>query len=214
MRKMGLASLYKEALKNSQAELERRSAMEALLQFDNLDLTLGELMVDLKKDWRIFSQLPLSDVLEALGGNQPKRRGRKPAQKRGRGRPAAPRSTSTSKRAPRRLTKAVTAKYSESIKAFLADHPDSKTKTIATEVGLTSKQAASLLKKLRANRLVTATGKAAGMRYTLKGSDAKKPALRKKTAKKIAAKKKTANKKTAKKKAPKKRTTKKRVAKK
>jgi len=195
MRKKGLASLYKEALKTSQAELQRRSAMEALRQFDNLDLTLGDLVADLEKDWKTFGQLPLADVLEALGTRLPKRRGRKP------GRPAKTRTGA--KRAPKRLTKAVSARYTESIKAYLADNPSVKTRTIALEVGLTSKQAASLLGKLRAAKLVTTTGKAAGMRYTLKAGAAKrptaprKPAPRKKPAK--PARKKTARKKTAKK---------------
>lgn len=180
MRRKGLSSLYKEALKTSQAELERRSAMEALRQFDNLGLTLGELVADLKKDWKTFSQLPLADVLEALGTSAPKRRGRKPGRKAGR--PAVAAKTTATKRVPKRLTKAVTAKFTESIKSYLADHPDAKTKTIAVAVGLTSKQAASLLGKLRAAKLVSTTGKAAGMRYTLKAADAKKPAAPKKPA--------------------------------
>lgn len=187
MRRKGLASLYQEALKTSQVELERLSAMEALRRFDNLNLTLGELVADLKRDWKTFSRLPLADVLEALGASAPKRRGRKP------GRPAGATSSTAGKRVPKRLTKAVTAKFTESILAYLADHPDAKTRTIAAEVGLTSKQAASLLGKLRAAKLVSTTGKAAGMRYTLRaaGKSApaapKKPALRKKSARKKAA---------------------------
>jgi len=187
MRSKGLASLYKEALKTSQAELERRSAMEALRRFDNLNLTLGELVADLKRDWKTFSQLPLADVLEALGTHAPKQRGRKP------GRPAGTTSKSAGKRVPKRLTKAVAAKFTESIQAYLAEHPEAKTKTIAADVGLTSKQAASLLGKLRTAKLVSTTGKAAGMRYTLRAAGTnnpaapKKPTQRKKTARKKAA---------------------------
>lgn len=200
MPKKGLASLYKEALKSSQAELERRSAMEALRQFDNLDLTLGAFITDLKKDWKTFSQLSLADVLEALAAKGSRRRGRKPGRKPGRSAGAG--ASAPSKRAPRRLTKAVSAKYTESIKEYLAANPDAKTKTIANEVGLTSKQAASLLKKLRAAKLVTARGKAAGMRYTLKAaakkpSAPKRPTLRKKSARKKPAKKKAPKRKAA-----------------
>lgn len=195
MRRKGLASLYKEALKTSQAELQRRSAMEALRQFDNLGLTFGELVADLRKDWRTFSQLPLADVLEALGTRSPKRRGPKPGRKPGR--PAVAKTHKLGKRVPKRLTKAVSAKFTESIKEYLADNPGSKTKIIAAEVGLKSKQAASLLGKLRTAKLVTVTGKAAGMRYTLNTAAAKrptapkKPVLRKKRAKKKTARKKT-----------------------
>lgn len=200
MRKKGLASLYKEALKSSQAELERLSAMEALRQFDNLDLTLGELITDLKKDWKTFSQLPLADVLAALGTKGSGRRGRKPGRKPGR--PAGAKTSAPGKRAPRRLTKAISAKYTESIREYLATNPDSKTKTIANEVGLTSKQAASLLKKLRASKLVSARGKAAGMRYTLKAVAKKPRAPKRPTLRKKSARKKPASKKAPKRKAP------------
>ncbi len=207
MRKKGLASLYKEALKTSQEELQRLSAMEALRQFDNLDLTLGEFVADLKTDWKTFRKLPLTDVLAALGTTGSKRSGRKPGRKPGRrpGRPVGSTTTQATKRAPKRLTKVVSAKYTAAIQAYLADNPDAKTKVIASDVGLTSKQAASLLGKLRAAKLVSTTGKAAGMRYTLKvavpkkPAAPKKPALRKKAAKKKAATKKTAKKKVAKK---------------
>jgi hypothetical protein len=205
MRKKGLASLYKEALKTSQEELQRLSAMEALRQFDNLDLTLGEFVADLKMDWKTFRKLPLTDVLDALGTSAAKKPSGKP------GRPPGSKTTKVSKRFPKRLTKHISAKYTESIQAYLADHPDSKTKVIAASVGLASKQAASLLGKLRAAKLVTTTGKAAGMRYTLKAAAPKKaaaprkpaapkkPALRKKATKKKTARKKTAKKKTTKK---------------
>ena len=179
MKKKGINKLYKDALKMSHQELERASALEALSNFDNLDLSLGEFVDILKKNktWGPFSQLTLTELLGAL---QP--RARKP------GRGKAPRragrrkqATRSAKKAPRRLTKRLVAKYVEAIQDYLASHPDSRTADIAAGVGLNSKQAASLLKKMRAAKVVSTQGQRAGMVYSLRTT---KRAAPKKKAKK------------------------------
>ncbi|MFH2009679.1 MAG: FaeA/PapI family transcriptional regulator [bacterium] len=196
MKKKGIGALYKDALKMSHQELERASALDALTNFDNLDLRLGEFVDLLKKSktWGPFSQLTLAELLGALEprGSKPGRRaGRRPG-------PSRKKAVPLAKKPPPRLTKRVSAKAVLSILDFLTSHPDSRTADIAAHSGLNNKQAASLLKKLRSEKVVSTRGQRAGMVYSLTNA---KPPSTKKTSKKGAKKaaKKAANRRPAKK---------------
>ena len=171
MPKKQINSLYKTALNNKQLDLERISALEALTAYDNLEVTVGEFIAQLKTDktWGPFSTLSLAEFVTALNPGLPKG-GRRV------GRPSSKKTVP--KGAPTRLNKKVSAKYTADIETFLGTHPGSKCAEIAGAIGLTSKQTASLLRKLRAAKGVTVTGQKAAMVYTL-GSEPSGPTKKK-----------------------------------
>ncbi len=175
MRKKPITSLYQEVLQSSQKDLQRTAAMEALGRLKNLNVTLDQFIADLKDDWSVFGALTLADVVAALAKGKNVSKGTRASA----GRRKAP---------PKRLNKALTAKYSEAIIQFLGDHPASSVKSVAAGVGLASKQASLILKKLRGQKLVASEGKAAGMRYSLTSPGPQKPLLRPKDARKASPK--------------------------